>query len=76
MKEFKEFLSVFGDQVDQWPVHVKSDIIGKCDITKHNIQLLSDCEPIKSRYHQIPPPMYEAVKVEIAKMLESSIVSP
>ena len=86
----EEFLQQFNS--DQWPDHMRCRIekllwyhkdtfalshheLGKCDMFQHVIKL-SDYTPIKSKYRRIPPQMYEAVKEELKKLMESGVIEP
>ena len=86
----EEFLQHFDST--QWPENIKSKIeellwshrdtfalnhheLGHCDLFKHVITL-SDYTPIKSKYRRIPPQMYEAVKQELEKLMESGVIEP
>ena len=43
--------------------------LGKCNISKHNIQL-TDSQPFKERYRRIPPHLFEEVKQHLQEMVE------
>ena len=49
--------------------------LGKCNITKHNIEL-SDYTPIKQKYRRIPPNMFNAVKDELDKLYKQGVIRP
>ena len=76
----------------QWPEEYKDDIIellwkhrnvfamnhselGKCDLTEHHMEL-AETQPIRAKYRRIPPHSYEAVKIEIEKLLETGVIEP
>ena len=85
----EEYISKF-DQ--QWPEEYTDDIIellwkhrnvfamnhselGKCDLTEHHMEL-AETQPIRAKYRRIPPYSYEAVKIEIEKLLETGVIEP
>lgn len=49
--------------------------IGKCNITKHDMEL-SDYTPIKQKYRRIPPNMFNAVKEELEKLHGQGVIRP
>ncbi|GJX18761.1 DNA-directed DNA polymerase [Tanacetum coccineum] len=54
-----------------------TDIPGICpSFCKHNIQLLDDKKPVVQKQRRLNPNMQEVVKIEIVKLLDTSIIYP
>ena len=86
----EEFMGSFDDSA--WPSDHKQDItkllweykdvfalshhdLGCYSEAKHHIEL-TDHTPIRQKYRRIPPHLFEAVKLELSKLIESGVIQP
>ena len=86
----EEFIKTFDDT--HWPEDMKRatydllwnyrDIfalthhqLGCFNKYKHHIELIDDT-PIRQKYRRIPPHLFEAVKLELKKLMENGVITP
>ncbi|ORX47079.1 hypothetical protein BCR36DRAFT_454686, partial [Piromyces finnis] len=57
-------------------IAIKTDDLGKTKLLPHHIDLLPNTKPIKQRAYRLPKVKADALKVELTKLIENSLIEP